>query len=140
MFSFIGMCSTILYGTLLTARGNMTFLNSVSAIGIVVNIAMNSYLIPEYGATGAAIATVITQSLISAIQFVYSIRILKIQFKLKDTAFFIGYVTVLIVGCYFFRANSALTFMALLFASLLSMFIFRIIDVKNLKRIIAQKV
>lgn len=140
MFSFIGMCSTILYGTLLTARGNMTFLNSVSAIGIVVNIAMNSYLIPEYGATGAAIATVITQSLISAIQFVYSIRILKIQFKLKDIAFFIGYVTVLIVGCYFFRANSALTFMALLFASLLSMFFFRIIDVKKLKRIIAQKV
>lgn len=138
MFSFVGMCSTILYGTLLTARGNMYFLNFVSAIGIVVNIVINFFLIPKYGATGAAIATVITQSLISAIQFVYSIRILKIQFGILEIALFSGYVGSLIAIGYYFRAENLTTFFALLLASLLSMFLFRIIDLKNLKHIFKQ--
>ncbi len=132
MFSFIGMCSTILYGTLLTARGNMRFLNIVSAIGVVVNIAMNFFLIPEYGATGAAIATVITQSSISAIQFVYSIRVLNVKFSLKDVLLFLLYLGGLIAIGYFLRAESLLTFFAILAASLASMFLFRIIDLKNL--------
>lgn len=140
MFSFIGMCSTILYGTLLTARGNMGFLNTVSAIGIVVNMVINSFLIPEYGATGAAIATVITQSLISAIQFVYSIRILKVKFSVRDVLLFVGYVGVLLAIGYFFRADSLLSFAAILFATLLSMFIFRIIDLKNLKLILKKEI
>lgn len=140
MFSFIGMCSTILYGTLLTARGNMGFLNTVSAIGIVVNMVINSFLIPEYGATGAAIATVITQSLISAIQFVYSIRILKVKFSVRDVLLFVGYVSVLLAIGYFFRADSLLSFAAILFATLLSMFIFRIIDLKNLKLILKKEI
>lgn len=132
MFSFIGMCSTILYGTLLTARGNMRFLNIVSAVGVAVNIAMNSFLIPKYGATGAAIATVITQSSISAIQFVYSIKVLDVRFSIKDVSLFLLYLGGLIGLCYFLRADSLLTFFAILAASLASMFIFRIIDLKNL--------
>lgn len=135
MFSFIGMCATILYGTLLTARGSMRFLNIISAIGIVVNITMNSFLIPNYGATGAAVATVITQSLISAIQFVYSVRILKVPFPILDVSLFVLYIGGLVGICYFFRADSALTFIGVLGATLLSMFIFRIIDLKNVFQI-----
>jgi len=140
MFSFIGMCATILYGTLLTARGNMKFLNWVSVIGIVVNIAINSALIPKYGATGAAIATVITQSLISAIQVVYSLRVLKFKFRLADTLRFLGYVGSIVALGYFFRAEDALSFIALLGTALLAMFVFRIIDLKSLIRIVKQKV
>lgn len=135
MFSFIGMCSTILYGTLLTARGNMRFLNIVSAIGVVVNIAMNLFLIPRYGATGAAIATVITQSSISAIQFIYSIRVLKVEFSMKDVLLFALFVGGLIGICYFLRADSLITFFAILAATLASMFVFRIIDLKNLVQV-----
>lgn len=135
MFSFIGMCATILYGTLLTARGNMRFLNIISAIGIVVNITMNSFLIPEYGATGAAVATVITQSLISAIQFVYSVKILKVPFSIVDISLFVLYIGGLIGICYLLRADSAMTFVAVLLATLFSMFLFRIIDLKNLFQI-----
>jgi len=135
MFSFIGMCATILYGTLLTARGNMRFLNSISTIGIVVNITINAFLIPDYGAKGAAVATVITQSLISGIQFVYSVRVLKVPFPLLDVALFTLYIGSLIGIGYFLRANDAMTFIAVLTASLATMFIFRIIDLKNLFRV-----
>jgi O-antigen/teichoic acid export membrane protein len=54
MLSFIGMCLSLIYGTLLTAKGDMRFLNQLSIIGIVVNIAFNALLIPEYGAAGSA--------------------------------------------------------------------------------------
>ncbi|MDB3906401.1 oligosaccharide flippase family protein [Crocinitomicaceae bacterium] len=135
MFSFIGMCATILYGTLLTARGNMRFLNSISAIGIVINITMNVFLIPDYGAKGAAVATVITQSLISAIQFVYSVRVIKVPFPVKEVILFVLYVGGLLGICYFLRADSLMTFFAILAASFASMFVFRIIDLKNLFRI-----
>lgn len=139
MFSFIGMCATILYGTLLTARGNMKFLNIVSAVGVAVNIAMNSFLIPKYGATGAAVATVITQLSISAIQVIYSIRILKTEFSLKDVVLFVLYVGGLIGICYFLRAESLLTFFTVLAATLTSMFVFRIIDLKNLLQIFKEQ-
>ena len=132
MFSFIGMCATILYGTLLTARGSMRFLNTISAIGILVNITMNSFLIPEYGATGAAVATVITQSLISAIQFIYSVRLLKVPFSILNVSLFVLYIGGLLGICYFFRADSIVTFLGILAASFASMFLFRIIDLKNL--------
>ncbi|MCR9171865.1 MAG: oligosaccharide flippase family protein [bacterium] len=140
MFSFIGMCSTILYGTLLTARGDMRFLNTVSAIGVAVNIGMNSFLIPKYGATGAAIATVITQSAISGLQFIYSIRVLKVSVSLKEALLFVLYVVGLVGICHFLRADSLLSFFAILAASLGSMFLFRIIDLKNLFRVFKREV
>jgi O-antigen/teichoic acid export membrane protein len=140
MFSFIGMCSTILYGTLLTARGNMKFLNTISALGIVVNIAMNSYLIPRYGATGAAVATLITQSLISGTQFVYSVRKLEVPFKFLDVTLFVLFLAALTSLAYFYRAENALSFFILITGSIALMFVFRIIDVKNLFKIFRQEV
>lgn len=140
MFSFIGMCTTIVYGTLLTARGDMFFLNVISAIGIVVNIIINALLIPKYGATGAAVATLITQSLISAIQFVFSIRLLKIRFGIGDIARFTGFVGSLVALCYFYRADSAWSFLLLIAISGSLMLVFRIIDVKNVLRILKQNI
>jgi O-antigen/teichoic acid export membrane protein len=139
MFSFIGMCSTIVFGTLLTARGNMFFLNALSLIGIVINVSINFFLIPEYGATGAAIATVITQSLISLVQFIYSVRLLKMNFTILATGQFSIFVMSLITLSYYVRAESGLMLIGILSASLLAMFAFRIIDLKNLMVIFKQK-
>lgn len=68
MLSFIGMCLSLIYGTLLTAKGDMRFLNQLSIVGIVVNIAFNALLIPEYGAAGSAFATLVTQGFTALIQ------------------------------------------------------------------------
>lgn len=135
MFSFIGMCSTIVFGTLLTAKGDMKFLNIISAIGIVINISINLFLIPKYGAAGAAVATVITQSLISLIQFIYSAYVLKIKFTVLAVGQFSIFIASVFTLCYYVKANSALTFIGILAASTLSMVIFKLIDLKNLKLI-----
>ena len=139
MFSFIGMCSTIIFGTLLTANGDLMFLNIVAAIGIVVNVVANLYLIPLYGAMGAAIATVTTQSAVSLIQFVYCIRVLNIDFSLVTVSQFFLFIGSLSTLCYFVRAESALVFICILLAAFISMILFRLIDLKAVAQTLKNK-
>ena len=56
------MSGIIIFGTFLTAKGDLRFLNILSIGGIVLNFGLNYALIPTYGAEGAAIATLGTQS------------------------------------------------------------------------------
>ena len=62
MFSFIAVSGTYIIGTLLTARGSLKKMNIIFTISIVLNIILNFFLIPIYKASGAAIATLATQS------------------------------------------------------------------------------
>lgn len=139
MFSFIGICSTIVFGTLLTAKGNMLFLNAISLIGIVINITINLYLIPKHGASGAAVATVITQSLISLIQFIYCAKVLKMQFTILSIGQFSIFVTSLFTLCYYVRAETSLVLIGLITAGVAAMIAFKLIDVKNLRVIFRMK-
>jgi len=135
MISFIGMCSTIIFGTLLTAKGNLLFLNVTAFIGIILNVIVNLLLIPLYGATGAAIATVTTQSLVSLTQFIYCINCLKIKFSFWVLTQFVLYITTVSALCYFVRAESVLLLITILLLSFLAMVLWKLIDLKGLKLI-----
>lgn len=132
MISFIGMCSTIIFGTLLTAKGNMLFLNSVAGVGILINFGINFYLIPRYGATGAAIATCITQTIVSGIQLVYCLKVLQIPISLKFLAQFVLFIGSLLAICYFYQANNLIDLFVVLTVSFVAMIVFRFIDIKAL--------
>jgi len=136
MFSFIGIASSIVFGTVLTARGNLLFLNVLSGIGILINVSVNYYLIPLYGATGAAIATVITQSLVSITQFIYCTRVLNMKFTLLSVVQFLLYVMTLVTLCYYVRAESALLFIVVICLAFLAMIVFKLIDLKKLRFIV----
>lgn len=73
---------TYIFGTLLTANGNMKILNITSIIGIIVNVAVNLILIPRMHATGAAIASLSTQATVCVIQIFIVSKALK--FKLSE--------------------------------------------------------
>ena len=136
MISFIGMCSTIIFGTLLTARGDLRFLNSLSIIGIIVNVSINLYLIPIQGAQGAALATVVTQSLISAIQFIYCMKVLEIKFSLITSGQITLYTLLILTFCYYVRAESILLLIGIFTFSFISMFVFKLIDYKSLFKVL----
>jgi O-antigen/teichoic acid export membrane protein len=72
------MSFTYIFGTLLTANGNMKLLNITAIAGIVVNVCLNLILIPQMEAQGAAIASLSTQSVVSSIQIIIVFRELKI--------------------------------------------------------------
>lgn len=61
LLSFVAVCGSYVYGTLLTAKGSMMAMNRIFLYGVAGNIALNALLIPGYKATGAAAATCITQ-------------------------------------------------------------------------------
>lgn len=139
MLGFVGMAANLLFGTLLTANGSLKFLNSVSAIGILLNIGMNIFLIPEYGASGAAFATLITQGSVSTVQLIYCIYHFSIKITLLPILQFIGFVASVWVLCYFVKADTIWLFLGISGASFVGMFIFGLIDFKQLKSILASK-
>lgn len=71
-FSLIPMSAGFIFGTLITANGNMRVLNQMSFAGLVLNFSLNYILIVNMQtAAGAAIATIFTQFLIMFLQLFY---------------------------------------------------------------------
>lgn len=134
MFTFIGMCVTLIYGTLLTASGNLRTLNTIAVIGIVCNIGANWILIPKYGATGAAIATLITQSLVGITQWIVVKKRFQISITLAnvvETVSFILTITAAVWLCDFWKID--FVFQLIIVAGLLLMF--KVIHPKDLRSI-----
>jgi O-antigen/teichoic acid export membrane protein len=84
MICFIGMISTYIFGTLLTANGSLNQLNLIAGFGVVLNLGLNFYWIEEEGALGAAKASMITQVLTAILQMGLAIRMLKVKVEQKD--------------------------------------------------------
>lgn len=62
------------FGTLLTANGNMRWLNFTSFLGIGVNVGLNLLLIPRLQAQGAAIVSLCTQSIVAISQIILAVK------------------------------------------------------------------
>lgn len=68
MTCFTASSTSYIFGTLLTANGNLKQLNLMAISGIVVNLILNLILIPKFHAVGSAVASVITQFFTAIIQ------------------------------------------------------------------------
>ncbi|MDG2227587.1 MAG: polysaccharide biosynthesis C-terminal domain-containing protein [Flavobacteriales bacterium] len=84
MICFISICTTYIFGTLLTANGSLKSLNYMAFGGVLLNISLNLYLIPTKGAYGAAIASMITQVGTAVIQVILSFKILHLKIEWKS--------------------------------------------------------
>jgi O-antigen/teichoic acid export membrane protein len=67
---FVAVCTTYVFGTLLTAGGKLRQLNWMAAGGALLNIGLNLVLIPRAQAEGAAWASLVTQVLTAVAQLV----------------------------------------------------------------------
>lgn len=85
MTGFIGIATTYIFGTLLTANGSMKQLNIMAFAGMVINVSLNLYLIPRYQAFGSAYASLFTQIVTASAQVI----LVTIIFKLKPNYLFI---------------------------------------------------
>jgi O-antigen/teichoic acid export membrane protein len=70
MGALIFVSSGYLFGTLLTARGDIKALSRMAAGGFFLNIFLNALLIPRYQTTGAAAASLVTQAGIGIAQVI----------------------------------------------------------------------
>jgi O-antigen/teichoic acid export membrane protein len=78
---FLSMGSVYIFGTLLTANGNLKQLNQIALGAMVLNMALNFFLIPTYGAVGAALAGLITQALAALAQMLLAHSIFAFKFR-----------------------------------------------------------
>ena len=74
MFGFIGSVLVLVYGTLLTAALELKYLNMAAFATLVINLVLNVKLIPQYGASGAAIATLVSQLIFGGVCFMISFQ------------------------------------------------------------------
>lgn len=81
MLSFVAIALTYIYGTLLTANGNLRQLNLISLFGLFLNLGLNFWLIPKHGAYGAAIATLATQFFVVMAQIIMAKRIFRLSYS-----------------------------------------------------------
>ncbi len=86
MCCFVFVSTTYVFGTLLTANGNLKVLNYMAASGMLLNMALNFALIPQYKAIGSALSSLITQGATALFQVLIAQQI----FKFKVNWPFIG--------------------------------------------------
>ncbi len=83
MIGFVFISSTYIFGTLLTANGNLKQLNIMAAMGVILSIVLNLILIPKYQALGSAIASLSTQSFTGLIQIFLVFKVFKLRVNYK---------------------------------------------------------
>ncbi|MGB3077210.1 MAG: oligosaccharide flippase family protein [Chitinophagales bacterium] len=96
IYSFLGTATVYIFGTLLTANGNLKELILISLMAVVLNFTLNLALIPMSHALGAAIAACITNLVIGALNFLLSIKV----FHFKANRPLLLRLFVFIIGCY----------------------------------------
>ena len=96
IWCFVGVCITYIFGTLLTASGDLKTLNKLAAGGMVLNIGLNFVLIPQHHAFGAALASLITQGAMAVAQMVVAARRYSMRLTLPQALSSLAYAAVLI--------------------------------------------
>lgn len=79
IFCLVFSSTTYVFGTLLTANGNLRQLNIMAFLGMLLNIGLNLFLIPRYQALGSAWSSLITQGITACIQVFLCYRLLKLK-------------------------------------------------------------
>jgi len=79
MTCFIAISTTYIFGTLLTANGNLKQLNTMALIGICLNFLLNIVLIPHFKAMGAAYSSLATQFFTASVQVYLTYKIFKFK-------------------------------------------------------------
>ncbi len=90
--TFAAQCLNYAYGSLLSATGLIGRMNYVYVAGIALNVGGNLWLLPRYGAAGAACVTLLTQGFIAVSQLILAHRWMSIppsSIRLLPTLLFI---------------------------------------------------
>lgn len=135
MLNFVPMSSVYIFGTLLTASGQLRALNSMALFGAVLNVSLNYWLIQNYAAFGAVIATLVTQSLVAAWHVGVVQQKFSLQYSRQDGIKLLAFVLLTVVAFAVLAHWIVLWWIGLMLGfmvALLSLLMLGIFDVKQL--------
>lgn len=138
MISFLGVATTYIFGTLLTANGSIRELNWMAVAGMIINIALNLFLIPRLEAIGSAWASLITQLFTAIAQTILAVVLLKLTINYRLIGKLVLFVSfVFLVGVFSRKVeNWYLGYALMIGSSVLFAFFTRLINLQALFQII----
>lgn len=147
VFSLLMLCFTAssvsyIFGTLLTANGNLKQMNIMAISGITVNLLLNLILIPKFHAVGSAVASVFTQFITAIIQVLIVQKVFKFKVNkrlLIALVFFIFGVAAINYLTLHLTTNWYLNFGIMTAASGLWAFVTGMLNIKSVLRFIKYK-
>ncbi|RYM36032.1 hypothetical protein ERX46_03285 [Brumimicrobium glaciale] len=105
ILSFIPLSFSHIFGTLLTANNNLRLLNKMAIFGVALNIGLNLLLIPRMEAEGAAIATVITQSVTALFQLILVMRVFKFSIHWNSVSKLVLFIIIYVPTAFLLHQN-----------------------------------
>lgn len=142
MFGFIGICTTYIFGTLLTAAGKLNNLNKIALTSVFINIASNFLLIPLIGAKGAAISSAVTQIIMGLLQAIIAIKYLKIKIRYS---IYIKYLAIILSSVLFsWLLKKALEiwylhFLITIISTISLAFVLKLLKIEDFKNLFSKK-
>ncbi len=148
MGGFIAVSTTYIFGTLLTANGNLKELNIISCCSLIINFVINLLLIPRMLAVGSAYASLVTQFFTAILQVIIVQRVFRFRINYKYLLTLIFFV--LGVFCFNFISRRIpfilehdpkhiswlINFTAVIFLSLGLAAILRLFSIRSMVRIL----
>ncbi|NLB93424.1 MAG: oligosaccharide flippase family protein [Bacteroidales bacterium] len=141
MIGFVGIASTYIFGTLLTANGSMKQLNIMAFFGVLLNVGLNLILIPRMQAYGSAYASLTTQLFTGAAQLILALVIFKLkpQFSYVLRIFIFTAVVIALAELSQNFDYWVYGYMAMIAGSVLFALFIRLISIKDMLKIIFQR-
>jgi len=139
MFCFVCISSTYVFGTLLTANGDLRVLNFLAGSAVVVNIGLNFFFIVKWQALGSAVASLITQLMVSIVQIIVSKKKFHISMTFSGFTQFLFFVLgVLSISyiSYCYISNWVVAMVIFVFCSLVFSSFIRMIPIKRMIHIL----
>lgn len=142
MLSFAAISTSYIFGTLLTANGNLKLLNFMATFAMLLNLTLNYFLIPRYNALGAAFAGITTQMITAVVQVV----IAKHEFKFRINTKLIVNLCIVLILCVLasllarrFEFNMVYGCLFISLTGLTSFFLLKIVNVGEVFRLVQGK-
>lgn len=138
MPGFLGIATTYIFGSLLTANGSLKQLNLMAFGGMVLNLVLNLVLIPRFMATGSACASLITQLLTGGAQLILVLVIFRLRpgtgFVVKMLIFSLAVVGLGVFSKY--ADNWIYGYLGMIAAAGILAFLLRLLNLRDLLKII----
>jgi O-antigen/teichoic acid export membrane protein len=143
-YFFSGLHSNLTVAPFFSDRTDV--LLKISIAGLIANVGLNLWLIPNYGMTGAALSTLFTYIIMFVVLYVQSQQLFRIDFDLKKLAIISSLTIISYFAVFFLQSNFSITpflntVIAIVILSLFLLFCvkFNIIQFNYLKKIFVRE-
>lgn len=140
MGSFVSISVTYIFGTLLTANGNLRQLNFVAAIGVIINVTLNLIFIPTFRAQGAAFTSLCVQFSTCLIQYLIAKKTFNLKLGIKFWISVLSFIIITAIATNIIKSspiNWIYSFLISLLSGLFIAFITNMLDYKEIKNLIS---